>query len=81
MFNAVVVALFDAVTLPSTYVFTAFCVGNKTSLVPKPVAVDLLAVFSFVNNAAVVVVAFVVTVFPSAVIAAVAVASFASTSV
>ena len=31
----------------STYVLTAFCVGNKTSLVPSAVVTDLLAVFSF----------------------------------
>ncbi len=31
----------------STYVFTAFWVGNKTSLVPKLVIVDLLTAFSF----------------------------------
>jgi len=37
--------------LASTYVFTAFCVGNKTSLVPKDVAVDLFNVFSFVDKA------------------------------
>ena len=30
----------------STYVLTAFCVGNKTSLVPSVVVTDLLAVFS-----------------------------------
>ena len=31
----------------STYDLTAFCVGNKTSLVPKVVVVDLLATSSF----------------------------------
>ena len=35
----------------STYVFTAFCVGNKTSLVPSVVATDLLAVFSLISSA------------------------------
>ena len=30
----------------STYVFTAFCVGNKTSLLPNAVLTDLLSVFS-----------------------------------
>jgi hypothetical protein len=32
---------------PSTYVLTAFCVGNKTSLVPSVVVADLFAVFYF----------------------------------
>ena len=41
------------VILESTYVLTAFCVGNKTSLVPKAVAVDLFAVFSLVPSAVV----------------------------
>jgi hypothetical protein len=50
------------VILVSTYVFTAFCVGNKTSLVPNVVVVDLFAVFSLVANADVVVAAFAVTV-------------------
>ena len=36
-----------AVALASTYVLTAFCVGYNTSLVPKAVAVDLLARSSF----------------------------------
>ena len=37
---------FTVVILESTYVFTAFCVGNKTSLVPNAVVVDLFAEFS-----------------------------------
>ena len=36
----------------STYVLTAFCVGNKTSLVPSVVTIDLLALFSFKSSAA-----------------------------
>ena len=36
----------------STYVLTAFCVGNKISLVPSVVVADLLAAFSFVSKAA-----------------------------
>ena len=40
-----------AVALASTYVFTAFCVGYNTSLVPKAVAVDLLLRFSFNKSA------------------------------
>ncbi len=39
--------VFTAAIFVSTYVFTAFWVGNKTSLVPKVVVADLLAVFSF----------------------------------
>ena len=50
-----------AVVLASTYVFTAFCVGNNTSLVPKEVAVDLFAEFSFNPNAVVVAVSFAST--------------------
>ena len=38
-------------TAASTYVLTAFCVGNKTSLVPSDVVTDLLAVFSFKSSA------------------------------
>ncbi len=38
-------------TCASTYVFTAFCVGNNWSLVPKVVVVDLFAEFSFNANA------------------------------
>ena len=34
-------------TAASTYVLTAFCVGNKTSLLPSDVVADLLAIFSF----------------------------------
>ncbi len=36
----------------STYVLTAFCVGNKTSLVPSVVVADLLVLFSFRSKAA-----------------------------
>ena len=39
-------------TAASTYVLTAFCVGNKTSLVPSVVVADLLAVFSLASSAA-----------------------------
>ena len=38
-------------TAASTYVLTAFCVGNKTSLVPSVVVTDLLTVFSFKSSA------------------------------
>ena len=46
------VAVVELTTLMfvSTYVFTAFCVGNKISLLPKVVMADLFAVFSFVAN-------------------------------
>ena len=57
LFNPVV----PAVVLASTYVLTAFCVGNNTSLVPKAVAVDLFAAFSFRPNAVVVAVSFAST--------------------
>ena len=36
----------------STYVLTAFCVGNKISLLPSAVVTDLLTVFSFKSSAA-----------------------------
>ena len=36
----------------STYVLTAFCVGNRTSLIPSVVAADLLAIFSLRSSAA-----------------------------
>ena len=39
-------------TAASTYVLTAFCVGNNTSLVPSVVIIDLFAVFSFKSSAA-----------------------------
>ena len=42
---------FTVVIFESTYVFTAFCVGNKISLVPNVVVVDLLTLFSFKFNA------------------------------
>ena len=63
----------------STYVFTAFCVGNKTSLVPNAVTADLFAVFSLVANAAVVAVALEVTVACSAVLLALTVVILEST--
>ena len=58
-----VLAVVTVAIFPSTYVFTAFCVGNNTSLVPKVTVVDLLAVFSFKANEAVVLAELVVTVF------------------
>ena len=68
---AAVFAVFEVEIFVSTYVFTAFCVGNNTLLVPKDVVVDLFPASSFKAKAAVVAVAFEVTVFPRAVIAAV----------
>ena len=47
---SVLAAEFTDVMLVSTYDFTAFWVGNKTSLVPKVIVVDLFAVFSFVDK-------------------------------
>ena len=57
LFNPIV----PFVALASTYVLTAFCVGNNTSLVPKAVAVDLFAEFSFVANATAVAASFAST--------------------
>ena len=49
---ASLVNAFDALTVPaSTYVFTAFCVGYNTSLVPRVVFVDLFTTFSFNKSA------------------------------
>ena len=39
-------------TAASTYVLTAFCVGNKTSLTPSVVVADLFAAFSLRSSAA-----------------------------
>ena len=43
-------ALFTVVIFVSTYVFTAFWVGNNTSLLPRVVTADLFAVFSLIAN-------------------------------
>ena len=52
--SAVLSTLFSAkfilAAAASTYVLTAFCVGNKTSLIPSVVVADLLAVFSFTSK-------------------------------
>ena len=73
--------MFEVEILPSTYILTAFCVGNNISLEPNVVVVDLFAASSFNTNAAVVAVAFEVTVFCSVVMLFCKITSAASPSV
>ncbi len=63
----------------STYVFTAFWVGNKTSLVPKVVVADLFAVSSFNAKALLVAISLASTSAWTAAIADVAAVAFAVT--